>query len=161
MSVPGWPTVRARSTAATEFVRGATKNKHMFLASSPLVVLPSTRCAAEAGCRATSPHTHTERLGWANAFRWSCVFPINATDSEFRKISVSLIRGRLGSLRCGGEGKRELTGRVQGQSTSAQLRVCRFFSRSGLRRVGLCPPAAATSACTAASQANVSRAAGT
>lgn len=42
-----------------------------------------------------------------------------------------------------------------------QLRVRMVSSSSGLRRVGLFPPAAAISACTAASQAKVSRAAGT
>lgn len=53
-------------------------------------------------------------------------------------------------------------GEASGESgCSAQLRVRMFSSSSGLRRVGLFPPAAAISACTAASQAKVSRAAGT
>lgn len=42
-----------------------------------------------------------------------------------------------------------------------QLRVVRFFSSSGFSTELLCPPAAAMSAWTAASQEKVNRAAGT
>lgn len=52
-------------------------------------------------------------------------------------------------------------GEFRDKSASAQFRVRMVSRSSGLRSVGLFPPAAAMSACTAASQAKVSRAAGT
>lgn len=56
---------------------------------------------------------------------------------------------------------RECAGSRPGGRAAAQLRVRMVFSNSGLRRAGLFPPAAAMSACTAASQENDRRAAGT
>lgn len=73
---------------------------------------------------------------------------LNIFEGLFHPISVS-----EGGTVAGGGGSRV--------RVSAQLRDRMVSSSSGLRREGLFPPAAAISACTAASHANVSRAAGT
>lgn len=94
---------------------------------------------------------------------WPLLYHCYRLKLEFVKINSSLnifkgfflpISVSEGGTVAGGGGE----SRVR---VSAQLRDRMVSSSSGLRREGLFPPAAAISACTAASQANVSRAAGT
>lgn len=139
------------------------KTNTCFLFTS--ITFPSSQCAA---CH--DPHAETEgqlhkcaRLKSPlayNCFWFLLEFVKNKLiDSHLYGTTsppISIRRGGTVARRSLGGGGVFFRDRL-----SAQLSVRMVSSSSGLRRVGLLPPAAAISACTAASQANVSRAAGT
>lgn len=145
------------------YIQNATTKQHVFCFLH-LLLLPSAGGRLQCDIIPQRWDTGMRRLSRTSALEWSCPSSITLllTYSSMSALvknnhiaSHFFLRGNFTPVVPG----REVAGRVQGQS--AQFRVRIFSSSSGLRSVGLFPPAAAISACTAASQANESRAAGT